>query len=88
MREITRDDILRLLEIKMKRILRFSAHEADEAIAALQSDIADTADKLDRLTDHAIAWYENLKNKYGEAFPRRTIVRNFDSQEGALCRRV
>ena len=78
-REITRDDILRLLEIKMKRILRFSAHEADEAIAALQSDIADTADKLDRLTDHAIAWYENLKNKYGEAFPRRTIVRNFDN---------
>ncbi len=63
----------------MKRILRFSAHEADEAIAALQSDIADTADKLDRLTDHAIAWYENLKDKYGEAFPRRTIVRNFDN---------
>ncbi len=78
-REITRDDILRLLEIKMKRILRFSAHEADEAIAALQGDIADTASKLDRLTDHAIAWYENLKDKYGEAFPRRTIVRNFDN---------
>ncbi|MDE6540802.1 MAG: DNA gyrase/topoisomerase IV subunit A [Muribaculaceae bacterium] len=78
-REITRDDILRLLEIKMKRILRFSADEADRIISALQSDIADTADRLDHLTDHTIAWYAGLKEKYGSAYPRRTVVRNFDN---------
>ena len=78
-REITRDDILRLLEIKMKRILRFSAEEADEAIAALQGDIADTADRLDHLTDYTIAWFEGLKEKYGEHYPRHTVVRNFDN---------
>lgn len=78
-REITRDDILRLLEIKMKRILRFSAEEADEIISNLQGQIADTADKLDHITDHTIAWYEGLKEKYGHAYPRHTVVRNFDN---------
>ena len=78
-REITRDDILRLLEIKMKRILRFSADEADRLISSLRSDIADTVDKLDHITDYTIAWYRSLKAKYGDAYPRRTVVRSFDN---------
>lgn len=78
-REITRDDILRLLEIKMKRILRFNADEADEAIRSLQGRIADTLDKLDHITDHTIAWYEHLKEKYGSRYPRRSVIRNFDN---------
>ncbi|MDE6109606.1 MAG: DNA gyrase/topoisomerase IV subunit A, partial [Muribaculaceae bacterium] len=82
-REITRDDILRLLEIKMKRILRFSAEEADEQISQLRGQIADTADKLDHIVDYTIEWYEGLKQKYGENYPRRTVVRNFDNIEAA-----
>ena len=82
-REITRDDILRLLEIKMKRILRFSAEEADELISQLRGQIADTADKLDHIVDYTIEWYEGLKHKYGENYPRRTVVRNFDNIEAA-----
>lgn len=78
-REITRDDIMRLLEIKMKRILRFSAEEADRLISSLRSDIADTVDKLEHITDYTIAWYQGLKAKYGEAYPRRTMVRSFDN---------
>lgn len=78
-REITRDDILRLLEIKMKRILRFNADEADEAIRSLQGRIADTLDKLDHITDHTIVWYEHLKEKYGSRYPRRSVIRNFDN---------
>ena len=78
-REITRDDILRLLEIKMKRILRFNADEADEAIRSLQGRIADTLDKLDHITDYTIAWYEHLKEKYGSRYPRRSVIRNFDN---------
>lgn len=82
-REIDRDDILRLLEIKMKRILRFNADEADEAIRNLQGRIADTIDKLDHMTDHTIAWYEHLKEKYGQRYPRHSVIRNFDNIEAA-----
>lgn len=82
-REITRDDILKLLEIKMKRILRFNSDEANDAIAALQKRISDNLDKLEHIDDVTIEWYEYLKKKYGEAYPRRTQVRSFDNIKAA-----
>ncbi len=78
-REITRDDILRLLEIKMKRILRFNSDEANAAIAALQKRISDNIDRLEHLDDVTVEWYEYLKKKYGAAYPRRTQIRGFDN---------
>lgn len=83
LREVTRDDILRLFEIRMKRILRFNAEEADEQIAAFKAKIADYTDQIEHITDFAIAWYEHLKEKYGAAFPRRTLVRSFDNIQAA-----
>ena len=82
-RPVTDDDILRLLEIKMKRILRFNADEADAAMARLGERIARTLDHLEHLVAYAIDWYRGLKEKYGHAFPRRTVVRGFDSIEAA-----
>ncbi len=82
-REITRDDILRLLEIKMKRILKFSADEADKLIESYNDRIADLTNKLNHLVEHTIAWYEGLKAKYGHNFPRHTVIRGFDSIEAA-----
>ncbi len=82
-REVTRDDLLRLLEIKMKRILRFNSDDANAAIAALQGRIADTLDKLDHIDNVTIEWYEYLKKKYGAAYPRRTQLRSFDSIQAA-----
>ena len=82
-RPITRDDILALLEIKMKRILRFNSDEADNAIANLKARIADTLDRLNRLDDVTIEWYSYLKKKYGAAYPRRTQIRSFDSIQAA-----
>ncbi|MDE6269691.1 MAG: DNA gyrase/topoisomerase IV subunit A, partial [Muribaculaceae bacterium] len=78
-RDITRDDILRLLEIKMKRILRFNADEAEEAIRKLQGRIADTLDRLDTIIDHTIAWFEHLRSDYGSHYPRHSVIRNFDN---------
>ncbi|MGM9862220.1 MAG: DNA gyrase/topoisomerase IV subunit A [Muribaculaceae bacterium] len=78
-REVTRDDILRLLEIKMKRILRFSADEADDLIARLNDRIAATLDNLAHITQYTIDWYLKLKEKYGADYPRLTTVRGFDS---------
>ena len=82
-REITRDDILRLVEIKMKRIFRFSAKDADEYIAKLAADIADTRRNLEGIVDYTIAWYERLKAKYGDNYPRRTVIRGFDNIQAA-----
>lgn len=82
-RDITDDDILRLLEIKMKRITKFDSHKADELIASYLDRIAEIEGNLSRLTEYAIAWFESLKAKYGDTFPRRTVIRGFDNIEAA-----
>lgn len=82
-RELTRDDILRLVEIKMKRIFRFSAKEADDVIARLAADIDETRRHLEGIVDYTIDWYERLKKKYGANYPRRTVIRGFDNIQAA-----
>lgn len=82
-RDITDEDIERLLEIKMKRITKFDSGKADDLIASYLGRIADIKKDLDNITDYTIKWYENLKAKYGDAFPRRTVIRGFDNIEAA-----
>lgn len=82
-REVKRDDIIRLFDIKMGRILKFNSDKADEYIASLKDKISAINENLEHLVVYAIRWYENLKKKYGAAHPRRTIVRNFDNIEAA-----
>lgn len=82
-REVTPDDIERLFEIKMGRILKFNSVQAEENIAAYNEKIAHYEDELAHLVDYTIRWYENLKKKYGAAYPRRTVIRNFDNIEAA-----
>lgn len=82
-REVKRDDIIRLFDIKMGRILKFNSDKADEYIASLKDKISAINENLEHLVEYAIRWYENLKKKYGAAHPRRTIVRNFDNIEAA-----
>ena len=82
-REVTSDDILRLLEIKMKRILKFNSDDADKSLMALRKRIADTLDKLEHIDDETIRWYEYLKKTYGHNYPRRTAIRGFASIEAA-----
>ena len=78
-REVTTDDILRLLEIPMKRIIKYNAEKADNYIATLHDRIKDIDDKLAHLVDYTIDWYLGLKAKYGHRYPRRTIIREFDN---------
>ncbi len=82
-REVTRDDILRLLEIKMKRILRFNSDEAEKQLMDLRARISHTLDKLEHIDDVTVEWYSYLKNKYGAAYPRRTAIRSFDNIQAA-----
>ena len=78
-REITREDFLKLLEIKMMRITKFDSDKANDTLIAIQKKIDEIDYQLAHLIDYTIFWYEGLKNKYGKDYPRRTEIRNFET---------
>ncbi|MCR5680396.1 MAG: DNA gyrase/topoisomerase IV subunit A [Prevotella sp.] len=80
-REVTKDDILRLLEIKMQRILKFNKEKADELMARIKAEIEDIDYRLAHLVDETAGWFQFLKDKYGSQHPRLTEIRNFDTIE-------
>ena len=80
-REITQDDILRLMEIKMQRILKFNKDKADDLIARIKDEIKGINHDLAHMVEVTINWFTFIKNKYGANFPRRTEIRNFDTIE-------
>jgi topoisomerase IV subunit A len=80
-REITRDDIIRLTEIKIKRISKFDAFKADEAIRQLEADIEQTKHHLAHLIQYSIAYYTRLREKYGKGRERKTELASFDQVE-------
>ncbi len=82
-REITDDDLIRLWEIKMARILKFNSSKADEKIARLDAEIARLSHDIEHIDETTEKWYMHLKEKYGEHFPRLTTLRNFDSIEAS-----
>ncbi len=78
-REITRDDILRLLEIRIKRISKYDSFKADELMRDLEKELKETLHHLKYLTDYAIAYYQNLLDKYGKGRERKTEIKSFTS---------
>ena len=80
-REVTKDDILRLLEIKMQRILKFNKDKADELMARIKAEIEQIDRDLANLTEVTASWFQFLKDKYGKDHPRLTEIRNFDTIE-------
>lgn len=78
-RQVTDDDVVKLTEIRIKRISRFDSFKADEHIKALEASLADVQAKLDALVEYAIDWFKELKKKYGEGRERRTELRTFDT---------
>ena len=78
-REVTKDDILRLMEIKMKRILKFNKDKADELMANIKAEIADINRDLDNLIEVTCNWFRYLKEKYGAEHPRLTEIRSFEN---------
>lgn len=82
-REITREDYLRLLEIKMARILRYNKDKADELIARMKAEIEQIENDLKHMVDVTINWYQLIFDKYAAEHPRRTELRSFDTIEAS-----
>lgn len=82
-REITKDDIVRLTEIKIKRISKFDGFKADEIILAIEDDISEVNGYLANLIEYAIAFFQKLKQKFGKGRERKTELRSFDQIEAA-----
>lgn len=78
-REVGREDILRLLEIKMQRILKFNKDKADELIQKIKDEIAAIDKDLSEMTRVTIEWFLHLKEKYGSEHPRLTEIKSFDT---------
>lgn len=80
-REVTKDDILKLLEIKMQRILKFNKDKAEELMARIKEEIEQIDRDLNNLVEVTANWFKFLKEKYGKDHPRLTEIRNFDTIE-------
>ncbi|MBP6611462.1 MAG: DNA gyrase/topoisomerase IV subunit A, partial [Paludibacter sp.] len=80
-REVETEDIERLMEIKMGRILRFNSDKADQHIANLHEQLEKVIHHLAHIVEYTVNWFIALKEKYGQLYPRKTEIRNFDSIE-------
>ena len=83
-REITEDDLVRLTEIKIKRISKFDAFKADEQMKRFQESLEQTRHDLEHINEFAIAYYQRLLEKYGKGRERKTIIKTFDTIEATI----
>lgn len=78
-REITREDILRLMEIRMARILKFNTDKAVENILSIEDEIEKIKKNIEQIVPYTIQWFTYLKEKYGKGRERRTKIRSFEN---------
>ncbi len=78
-REINRDDILRLMEIRMARILKFNTDKANENLLSIEDEIEEVLNKIENIVEYTIQWFCHLKDKYGKGRERKTEIRNFEN---------
>ncbi len=78
-RVVTQEDIIKLTEIRIKRISKFDTFKADEHIRGVEAEIAEVKNNIDNLNDFAIRYYENLLKKYGKGRERKTEIRPFEN---------
>ena len=83
LRDVTDEDVVRLTEIKIKRISKFDSNKADDHIKALNGEIKEVKHHLKNLIEYAIEYYKNLRKKYSEGKDRKTEIKIFDTIEAA-----
>ncbi len=78
-RQVTQEDIIRLTEIRIKRISKFDSFKADEIMKALEKELKGVKSNLSNLTEYAIEYFRNLKEKYGKGRERKTEIKSFEA---------
>lgn len=81
--EVTRDDIIKLTELRFIRISRYDSAKADQHIEEIEAEIKEVNYNIEHIPDYTVAYYEKIKQKYGQDRQRRTEIREFDSIEAA-----
>lgn len=81
MREVTEADIVKLTEIKIKRISKYDSFKADELLRGIEAEIEKVKKNLEELIKYSIAYYQNILKKHGAGKERKTEIRNFDTIE-------
>lgn len=81
LREVTKEDIIQLTEIKIKRISRFDVKKADEHIKGIETELEEVKNHLLNIIPFAINYFRQIKKKYGKGKERKTELRNFDTIE-------
>ncbi len=79
LRKVTRDDIIRLTEIKIKRISKFNSYKADELIKSIEDEIEEINNNLNNIIQFTIDYFRMIKRKFGKGRERKTIIRNLDT---------
>ncbi len=82
-REVTEDDLVRLTEIKIKRISKYNAFKAEDQIRKVEVEMDEVKNHLAHLIDYAINYFRHIKKKYGKGRERHTEIRNFDTIKAA-----
>jgi len=82
-RDITREDILKLMEIRMARILKFNKDKANDQLQAIEDEIQEVINNINSIVEFTIKWFEHLKAKYGAGNERKTEIRSFENIEAA-----
>lgn len=78
-REVTTEDIVKLTELRIKRISKYDSFKADEHIKGVEAEIEEVKNNIANVTDYAIRYYENLLKKYGKGRERKTEIRPFET---------
>ena len=79
LREVTNEDVLRLTEIKIKRITKFDLNKSEEELLKLEEKIKEIKHSLGNLVDYAINYFKELKSKYGKGRKRKTEIKTFEN---------
>lgn len=79
LRDVTREDIIQLTEIKIKRISKFDSAKAGEHIRGIEIELEEVGTHLKNLIPYAINYFRQIKKKYGKGKERKTEIRNFDT---------
>lgn len=78
-REVTREDILKLMEIRMARILKFNKDKANDHLQSIEDEIAKVVKNIENIVPYTIKWFVHLKTKYGKGRERKTEIRSFEN---------